>query len=368
MKSIFKKFDVNGEILSCTSYGNGQINDTFLVKTIVNNKNKNYIMQRINHRVFKDIDGLMNNIAVVTSYIRKTYPNSTVQKTITTKDNKNYYFDKENYTYWRVFTFVENGLTLETITNPDQFYETGVAFGFFQEQLRGFDASLLVETIKDFHHTKNRYKSFLKTVRLDLMDRAKDVKEEIEFIRSRRKYANVIVDLLDQGLIPYRVTHNDSKLNNVLFHKVTYKALAVVDLDTIMPGSVLYDFGDAIRYGANTGLEDDKDLSRIGLDLELFESFTNGFLKHTASFMNEYELENLGFSAILITYELALRFLEDYLNGDNYFKTKYKDHNLQRARAQMALVEDMESKLDEMNDIIKKYCEKTNECKIKEFN
>ncbi len=369
MKLIFKNFKVDGDIISCESYGNGHINDTFLVKTINKNKRRKYILQRINQRVFKDIDGLMNNIEVVTSYIRKNFPDSAVQKTIKTKkNNSNYYFDEENFSYWRVFTFVENGLTLDTVTHPDQFYETGVAFGFFQEQLKDFNSELLVETIKDFHNTKVRLKEFNAAIKENLLDRVGEVQKEIKFLLSRKHYASVVVDMLDKGIIPYRVTHNDSKLDNVLLHKETLKALAVVDLDTIMPGSILYDFGDAIRFGANKGAEDDKNLDNVGLDLELFESFTKGFLKHTAKIMNKEELNHLAFSAILITYELSMRFLGDYLNGDIYFKIKHKKHNLERARAQIALLIDMEKNLENMKEIIKNCCVDDIGCDKKQFD
>lgn len=362
MKRIFEQFDVNEKFISAELHGNGHINETFLVKTNGKDKINHYILQRVNHHVFKDIDGLMKNIEFITSYLKDVSPESNTQEIIKTKDNKTHYLDKENYVYWRVFTYIENCLTFDTITDPNQFYKTGVAFGYFQKLLQDFNADLLVETIVDFHHTKRRYERFLKQVKLDLSERADLAKEEIDFLISRKNYSSVVVDLLEKELIPLRVTHNDTKLNNILFDKDTGEVLSVIDLDTIMPGSILYDFGDAIRFGANKAKEDEIDLSKVRIDLHLFELFTKGFLEHTADMMNEKEIEHLAFSAILITYELAMRFLGDYLDGDLYFKTKHPHHNLQRARSQIALIKDMEKNLDKMNEIVKKVTAKCLNC------
>lgn len=354
MKKIFKNFDVNEEFISAESIGNGNINETFLVKTNGEDKINCYILQKVNHHVFKNVDGLMQNIEFITSFLKNSSKNSKTQELVKTKNNQSYYLDKENYTYWRVYTYVENSITFDTITSPELFYKTGVAFGLFQKKLKNFDSDLLIETIADFHNTKKRYDTFLKQVNLDLSERSHLAKEEIDFIISRKKYASVIVDLLEDKTIPTRVTHNDTKLNNILFDEVTGEVLTVVDLDTVMPGSILYDFGDAIRFGANQALEDEQDLSKVKIDLELFELFTEGFLKHTINMMNEKEIELLAFSSILITYELAIRFLGDYLDGDLYFKTKHPDHNLQRAKSQIALVKDMEKNLDKMEEITKR--------------
>lgn len=361
MEKVFKQFNIKGKFISINPYGKGNINDTFLVRSKDNGNHYAYILQKINHNVFKDIDGLMNNIESVTTYIKANFPNSVLQKIIKTKDDKSYYIDKTNGSYWRVYTFVEDGVSFEEVTDPEQFYETGIAFGYFQKQLKDFDTSLLVDTIKNFHNTKERYNDFLTALENNLSNRAHLVEEEIEFLISRKKYTCVVIDLLEKKLIPIRVTHNDTKLNNVLLHKQTGLALSVIDLDTIMPGSILYDFGDAIRYGANTAAEDEVNLSLVGLDLKLFEAFTKGYLKYTAAIMNKYEIENLAFSALLITYELSLRFLEDYLNGDAYFKTDDKEHNLRRARTQIALLKDMEKQLEQMKEIVKRlYSESLN--------
>lgn len=359
MKKTFEQFDVNEKFISAELIGNGNINETFLVKTKGKDKINSYILQKVNHHVFKNVDGLMNNIKYITSYLKNGSKDSKTQEIIKTKTNQSFYLDKENYVYWRVYTYVQNSVTFDSITNPELFYKTGVAFGLFQKQLKNFDADLLIETIADFHNTKKRYNSFLKQIKLDLSERSHLAKEEIEFLVSREKYACVVVDLLEKKEIPLRVTHNDTKLNNILFDKDTGEVLAVVDLDTIMPGSILYDFGDAIRFGANKALEDEKDLSKVGIDLNLFERFTKGFLKNTIKMMNEKEIELLAFSAILITYELAIRFLGDYLDGDLYFKVKHPHHNLERARSQIALVQDMEKNLDKMEEIVKRV---VNEC------
>lgn len=353
-EEIFKQFNVKEEFVSAVTHGNGHINDTFLVKTNGQGKIKHYILQRINHRVFKDVEGLMRNIAIVTNHVAKNTKNENFQQIIKTKDDKNYCFCEKTYTYWRVFTYVENSISLENITEPVQFYETGLAFGMFQRSIHDLTTNNIVETIVDFHNTKKRYENFFSSVNNDLVDRASLCKEEIDFLISKKDYAPVIVDMLDNGTIPIRITHNDTKLNNVLFHYQTGKALSVIDLDTIMLGSLLYDFGDAIRYGANKGKEDDEDLSNVGIDLELFELFTQGFLKHTYQTMNESEINNLAFSSLLITYELAMRFLEDFLNGDNYFKVEDQMHNLRRARAQIALMKDIELNLETMKGIVRK--------------
>lgn len=350
---IFENFDIKEKFISVIPYGNGHINDTFLVQTKGKIKVKQYILQRINHRVFKNVEGLMNNIEIVTAYVNINSPGNGYQKIIKTKDNKNYYFCSDTYTYWRVYTFVEDGVSFDDIVEPNLFYETGLAFGEFQKHIQDLNAEKIVETIANFHNTKIRFKNFETSVNLDLVDRVRLAKPEIDFLLSKKDYAPVIVDLLEEKKIPYRITHNDTKLNNVIFHKTTKKALSVIDLDTIMPGSILYDFGDAIRYGANKGKEDDRDLTKVGIDLNLFELFTKGFLENTAKMMNKTEIEHLAFSALLMTYELSMRFLEDYLNGDKYFKASDDEHNLRRARAQIALMKDIEKNLDKMNLIVK---------------
>lgn len=352
MEKIFKQFKVKGNLVSVNEYGNGYINDTFLVETKNGSNPEKYILQRINHKVFFDIEALMNNIEKVTSFVLGKYPDTVLQQIIKTNDNKNYFFDKINNAYWRVFSFVDDSVTHEYITDVNQFYEAGIAFGLLQRQLDDFDSSLLVETIKDFHHTEKRYQRFCEAVDRDLAQRTHLAVEEIKFLQSREHYASVVTDLIAAGKIPVRVTHNDTKLNNVLLNKRTGKALSVVDFDTIMPGSILYDFGDAIRYGASTAEEDETNLGKVSLDLVLFEAFTKGFLKHTAEILNEYELKYFAFSALLITYELSMRFLSDYLNGDIYFKIKNENHNLERTRAQIALLKDMENKLPKMEEII----------------
>jgi len=353
-REIFENFNVQGEFISAHIHGNGHINDTFLVKTNNNGEIKQYILQRINHRVFKDIDGVMNNIELVTSHVNTELPNNSFQQIIKTNDNKNYYFCNKTYTYWRVYTFVENGMSLEDITDPIQFYETGLAFGEFQKNIQALNSNNIVETILDFHNTKKRFENLKLSIQNDLVERAALAKDEIDYLLEKKDYASVIVDLLEEKKIPYRITHNDTKLNNVIFDRTTGKALSVIDLDTIMPGSILYDFGDAIRYGANKGKEDDFNLENVGIDLHLFELFTQGFLEHTFSIMNSYEIDNLAFSSLLMTYELAMRFLEDFLNGDTYFKVDDDRHNLRRTKAQIALMKDIEKNLKTMEKIVKK--------------
>ena len=341
---IANKFMIEGRIDTIIPFGNGHINNTFLVTT----SNKRYILQRISDAF--DVTLLMKNIDAVTSFMALKSDNPDRQmKLIHTSDNKNYYSDESgNY---RMYTFVEGSICLEAPESTNDFYESALAFGNFQKMLEDFPAESLFEPIKDFHNTPNRYKIFKETILKDKMDRVKEVKEEIDFALSREKEAGILQKLRDTGKLPTRVTHNDTKLNNVLFDKDTRKSLCVIDLDTVMPGLSLYDFGDAIRFGAATAKEDEKDLSKMTINLDMFRAFTRGYLQSCN--LTDEEIENIVLGAKTMTLECGVRFLTDYLDGDNYFRTSYAGQNLDRCRTQFKLVSEIEKNTEKMGKIVK---------------
>ena len=341
---IANKFMIEGRIDTIMPFGNGHINNTFLVTT----SNKRYILQRISDAF--DVTLLMKNIDAVTSFMALKSDNPDRQmKLIHTSDNKNYYSDESgNY---RMYTFVEGSICLEAPESTNDFYESALAFGNFQKMLEDFPAETLFEPIKDFHNTPNRYKIFKETILKDKMDRVKEVKEEIDFALSREKEAGILQNLRDTGKLPTRVTHNDTKLNNVLFDKDTRKSLCVIDLDTVMPGLSLYDFGDAIRFGAATAKEDEKDLSKMTVNLDMFRAFTRGYLQSCN--LTDEEIENIVLGAKTMTLECGVRFLTDYLDGDNYFRTSYAGQNLDRCRTQFKLVGEIEKNTEKMGKIVK---------------
>ncbi len=270
------------------------------------------------------------------------------------KNDSSYYVDQKG-DYWRMFLFVEGTVCLEMVESAKDFYDSGVAFGNFQKMLADYPAKTLHETIPNFHNTPSRFRDFQKAVQEDKMGRAASAQEEIAFALARENDTKVLTDLLKAGELPLRVTHNDTKLNNILFDENTKKAICIIDLDTVMPGLSHYDFGDSIRFGASTGAEDEKDLSKIEMDLALFEAFTKGYLEGCGGSLTEKEIEMLPMGAKLMTYECGIRFLADYLEGDVYFKIHREGHNLDRARAQFKLVKDMEDKWTEMAAIVEKY-------------
>ena len=341
---ISNKFMIEGRIDTIMPFGNGHINNTFLVTT----SNKRYILQRISDAF--DVTLLMKNIDAVTSFMALKSDNPDRQmKLIHTSDNKNYYSDESgNY---RMYTFVEGSICLEAPESTNDFYESALAFGSFQKMLEDFPAETLFEPIKDFHNTPNRYKIFKETILKDKMNRVKEVKEEIDFALSREKEAGILQNLRDTGKLPTRVTHNDTKLNNVLFDKDTRKSLCVIDLDTVMPGLSLYDFGDAIRFGAATAKEDEKDLSKMTINLDMFRAFTRGYLQSCN--LTDEEIENIVLGAKTMTLECGVRFLTDYLDGDNYFRTSYAGQNLDRCRTQFKLVGEIEKNTEKMEKIVK---------------
>lgn len=350
MENAIFEFKTEGRPISCERYGFGHINITYLAVTDIGHR---YILQRINKRVFPDVAGLMENITAVTRFIGERSDDSRKAMTvIPTNDGRSYFTDDEGE-HWRVYDFIEDGICLQSAETPDDFYESAVAFGGFQQVMAEFPAKTLHETIPDFHNTIDRLVKFHKALEADVLDRAKNVRKEIEFILERGREAGRLHRLRESGGLPLRVTHNDTKLNNVILDAKTRKALCVIDLDTVMPGLSLYDFGDSIRFGAATAAEDEQDLEKMEMSLELFAAYTKGFVGVCPSLLPT-ELELLPLGAKTMTLECGIRFLTDYLEGDRYFAIHREGHNLDRARTQLKLVADMEIKWNHMNDIVAK--------------
>ena len=353
-------FDIPGRFVECVPCGNGHINDTYMVTFEEENGLCRYSLQHMNRSVFKDPVSLMNNILHVTAYLKEQIrsqggdPQRETLDFVCTKTGEPYFVDSYGE-YWRAYHFVEDAYALDEISNPQDFYESAVAFGHFQRMLADFPADTLTETIVGFHDTKLRFAAFEQAVEADVCHRAAEVQKEIQFVRDRYEVAWILGDLLAQGKLPLRVTHNDTKSNNVLIDNVTGKGLCVIDLDTVMPGLAVNDFGDSIRFGASTGAEDEKDLSKIWCDLDLYEIYMKGFVEGCGGTLTDMEIECLPVGAKVMTYECGMRFLTDYLAGDTYFKTAYPTHNLDRARTQFKLVWDMEQKWEKMQEIAKKY-------------
>ena len=349
----FAKFDTEVTVLGCAPYGNGHINDTFLVtaKNIAG-ADKRYILQAINSNVFKKPQEVMHNIALVTSYLKsKTDDERKVLSLVHTKDGNSYFKDVDGI-YWRLYDFIEDSLCLELPETNEDFYQSAIAFGEFQKLLNSFPVEELFETIPDFHNTPDRYKKFLNAVEKDICGRAKSVAKEIKFVNDRKDFYSILFDNNKKGALPLRVTHNDTKINNVMLDNKTRTALCVIDLDTIMPGFSVNDFGDSIRFGASTAAEDEKDLSKVEMDINLFETYAKGFIKGCGGLLTKEEILLMPEGAKMMTIECGMRFLTDYLEGDTYFKTKYSEHNLDRCRTQFKLVADMEKKWDKMKNII----------------
>ncbi len=351
----------NGSLVESSPYGNGHINDTFLLRCKApDNREKKFILQRMNHNIFKNPPQLMENVVHVTQYLRKTIlsqggdPDRETLNVLQTRDGADWFQDSSQ-NYWRVFPFIERSVCLEKAESEKDFYDSAVAFGNFQKQLADFPVEILHETIPNFHNTASRFADFQKAVAEGDQARIALAQAEIAFALERKEDTSVLTTLLSEGKLPLRVTHNDTKLNNILFDADTHKALCIIDLDTVMPGLSLYDFGDSIRFGANTGAEDETDLSKVGLDLSLFEAFTKGYLEGCAGRLTAKETELLPMGAKLMTYECGIRFLADFLTGDHYFKIHRDHHNLDRARTQFQLVADMEAKWQDMTAIVKKY-------------
>ena len=343
-----KSFNTWGEVSNYYPIGNGHINSTFFCETTTGSK---YVLQKINNNVFKDVALLMSNYSKVTKYLRGV-GFGTIHL-IKTRENQ-YYFDNGEALF-RLYEYIDNVICYEKITNNELIYKTAQAFGQLHKALRGFDPTELGEVIPNFHNTKQRYQNLLDAIKEDKHDRAKTCLKEIEQVKSLSDKYSLVVDAIARNEIPLAVSHNDPKINNVLFDKDTNEIRAVIDLDTVMPGSYLYDFGDALRSLFTGDNEDSEDLSKLVVNYEIFENYTRGYLSEMKGALSEKELEFLGFSSFLLSMECGMRFLEDYLRGDVYFKTSKDNHNLIRARTQITLALDIYSKLDKLNSIVEKY-------------
>ena len=357
IENIVAAFEVEGKVSEYVPFGNGHINDTRLVTM---DNGVQYVLQRINKNVFKRPDLLMENYVGVTKFIRKKIeemggdPLREVLNAIYTKDGKPYTIDEEGQ-YWRLLVYVTESIGYDKVERPEQFYDSAVSFGDFQYMLRDYPAETLHETIVNFHNTPDRYRQLMEAIENNAAGRLAEVGAEVEFAKARREFAATLENAHKEGRLPLRVTHNDTKLNNILFDINTGKTLCVVDLDTIMPGYSVNDFGDSIRFGATTALEDETDLSKVNFDISLYELYVKGFVEGAKGGLTEGELEMLPIGAIMMTFECGMRVLADYLNGDTYFRIHRPSHNLDRCRNQFKLVADMESQLDQMRAIVKKY-------------
>lgn len=354
-------FRYDGVLIDEKPYGSGHINDTFLLTFDISGMGTlRVILQRMNNSIFKEPEQLMENVLGVTSYLRKIIienggdPERETLNVIRTVANRPYFIDSEGG-YWRSYKFIEGATCYDQVETPEDFYQSAVSFGNFQRLLADYPAETLHETIKGFHDTKARFATFKKAVEEDVCGRAASVQKEIQFVLDHEDVANVFGDMLENGELPLRVTHNDTKLNNIMIDDKTRKGICVIDLDTVMPGLAMNDFGDSIRFGASTAAEDEQDLSKVSCDMDLFDIYAKGFIEGCGGKLTDKEIELLPMGAKVMTFECGMRFLTDYLEGDHYFKVHREGHNLDRCRTQFKLVEDMEAKWDTMQEIIKKY-------------
>ena len=360
LTKVISAFNLEGELQECIVFGNGHINDTFRLTFETEQGTRRYILQKMSSVVFKKPVELMENISNVTAWLKKKIRENggdTERETLNlvmTGEGLPYHVDKEGE-YWRVYKFIEGATCYDAVKNDDDFYQSAVAFGHFQRLLADYPAETLHETIPNFHNTPDRMRIFREAVQRDECGRVAGVQEEIRFIEEHEKLSHVLYDLLEEGKLPLRVTHNDTKLNNIMIDDATGKAVCVIDLDTVMPGLSAHDFGDSIRFGASTGAEDERDLSKISCDLHLYEVYTKGFIEGCGGALTEIELDMLPWGAVLMTFENGIRFLTDYLEGDHYFKIHRDGQNLDRCRTQLKLVSDMEEKMQQMQQIVNKY-------------
>lgn len=342
-------------------FGAGHINETYAVYMPGEDGDElSYVLQRVNSNVFKDPAGVMENIFGVTEYLRNVIrseggdPDRETLAYIKTKSGANYFEDSEGEP-WRCYNFIPDSECYQLVEEPEQFYQSGSSFGHFLKQLGDYPASKLHETIPDFHNTVKRFEAFEVALKRDLKNRKAGCRPEIDFVLKRKDDCAVLVSRQEDGTLPLRVTHNDTKLNNILFDSKSGKGLCIIDLDTIMPGLAVNDFGDSIRFGAATAAEDEKNLDLVHFDLSLYELYVKGYLEETKDVLTKEEIESLPWGARLMTLECGIRFLTDYLQGDTYFKTDYPEHNLVRARTQFRLVDEMEQCFEKMGEIVRKY-------------
>ncbi len=355
---IAENFEFEGELVRISEFGSGHINKTYVATYLNGDEKQRYVVQQINTSVFKKPEELMKNIFAVTDYLREVIaanggdPERETLHFIKTKAGDNYFTTPDGDCY-RAYVFVKDSVCYDSADTPELFGKSGAAFGRFQKLLADFPADTLYETIPNFHNTPWRFENeFLPSLFAADDSLLTECEDDIEFVTSRRTDMEGFTVLQESGALPLRVTHNDTKLNNVMFDENTGECVCVIDLDTVMPGLALYDFGDSIRFGASTAAEDESNLDKVSLDLDYFKAYAEGYLSEAGDALTYREKKQLAYSAKLMTLECGMRFLTDYLNGNIYFKTEFPKQNLIRARNQFKLVEDIESKLDEMNKIV----------------
>ncbi len=357
LKYIVDQFKTKGTFDSAKVFGDGLINTTYRVETVEADA-PNYLLQIVNHNIFKNVPELTKNIKRVTDHIRakleKKYPDDIDRRVLTpidTFDGKGYVYEKDSDRYWRMFLFIEGARSYNQLSNEKQAITGGRAFGQFQKMLSDLPGEPLYPVLPDFHNTEMRIENFKKRVEADPVGRLKEVQKEVDYLMERSEEYKKIVRMGREGIIPERIVHQDTKFNNVLLDE-NDDILCVIDLDTVMPGYVCYDIGDAIRNGANTGLEDDKNLDNVNINMELYRGFIKGYLSEASEFLTPAEIDTLAFGAKLLTYEQSVRFLDDFIDGDNYYRVEYPEHNLVRTRAQIKLLQSMEENWDEMQKIV----------------
>ena len=360
VNEVLSAYDFPATLLGAVRYGQGHINDTFCVVCQPQEGDAiRFILQGLSSAAFPHPEELMENFIGITSYLREKViaqggdPLRETLSLVPTRDGKLFYTDS-NGKVWRLTPFIENTDCFQSAT-PELFEASARAFGRFQYMLQGYPAETLHETIVNFHNTEDRYAKFIAALEADKMGRAKEVQAEVDFVISRKEDCSVALKALREGILPLRVTHNDTKLNNILIDRDTHEGICVIDLDTTMPGLSINDFGDSIRFGANHSKEDEKDLSKVNFDIDLYEAYTRGFIQGARGGLTEAELKYLPWGARLMTLECGIRFLTDYLDGDHYFRIHYPEHNLDRCRTQFKLVRDMEEQFEAMAAVIEKY-------------
>lgn len=360
LKHIAKQFKIDGTFIDAAPYGSGHINETYAARFRTAKGVVRYIIQKINHKIFLKPDELMDNVVRVTAHLfgkiraKGGDPLRESLCVMPALDGRTFYRSPEGE-WWRIYVFIEGAKTHDVVSNLDMVYEASKAFGLFQKEIADLPGVRLHETIPDFHNTLVRYRTFCGVLQKDPKGRAASVRSEIEFVDKRAEEAGRLVGLLEKGVIPERITHNDTKLNNVMIDDATGKGICVIDLDTVMPGLPMYDFGDSVRIGASTAPEDERDLSKVDFSLDMFDRLGRGYLETAREFLKPAEVAELVFACRLMTFECGMRFLTDHLNGDVYFRIKRENHNLDRCRTQFKMVERMEERAEEMERIVEKY-------------
>ncbi|HBP37396.1 MAG TPA: mucin desulfatase [Clostridiales bacterium] len=355
ISQIFEQYDLSGDIIGCTHLTNGHINETYHIRLADRQQSRSFVLQKINSYVFQEPAKVMNNIQAITRYLnkRKNSRDCGIISFLSSCDGQNYVVQGNDF--WRLCPYIENSTAYETAADPAILENAGYAFGHFQEMLADMPMGELVDTIPGFHDTPARLDALFRAVAADLQGRAASVYPEIDFFTRHRQMAGTLAELQQQGVLPLRVTHNDTKCNNILMDSQTASPLCVIDLDTVMPGLPMHDFGDAVRFAANRGAEDETDPRKVGLDWNKYEAFTRGYMRAAKNFLTPAEIDNMALGAAVITIELASRFLADHLNGDKYFRIHREGHNLDRARSQIWLADDMIGQLDQMQAVVRRY-------------